>query len=56
MKPGLVHTPGPLQGTIGGATHIQTPSQAEYGLGGRRYFPASTSDEWLGGLKGGGVP
>jgi hypothetical protein len=33
MKPGLVHTLGPLQGTVDG-TPIQTPSQAKYGLGG----------------------
>ncbi len=34
MKPGLVHTPGPPQGTIEDATHTRTPSQAEHGLEG----------------------
>ncbi len=55
MKPGLVHTPGPLQGTLDGATHIQTPSQAKYGLEGV-LFSRQHSEEWLGRLKGGGVP
>ncbi len=26
-----IHTPGPLEGTIDGALHIQTPSRAEHG-------------------------
>ena len=34
MEPGLVHTPGPPQGTIESATLNQTPSQAEHGLEG----------------------
>jgi len=34
MEPGYPYIPGPPEGTIEGATHIQTPSQAEHGLGG----------------------
>ncbi len=37
MKPGTI-TLGPPEGTIEGATRIQTPSQAELGLGGVSLF------------------
>ena len=34
MKPGLPHTPGLPEGAIESRRHIQTPFQAEHGLGG----------------------
>jgi hypothetical protein len=43
LNPGCPYTPGPPEGTIEGATHIRTPSQAEHGLGGRFHFQCTIS-------------
>ncbi len=45
MKPGLVHTHGPPQGTIEDAANSYTPSVVKYGQEGRFIFrPATEAD------------
>ncbi len=55
MKPGLVHTPGPPEGTTEGATHIQTPSQAKHGPRGR-YALSESAQVCIGARPTGAFP